>query len=121
MSRLHVDSVIKSLNYKQVLTDVYLYCEKGEILGILGRNGSGKSTLLKIIFGSLYAERKFVKVGVILTDTKPSVELCIPQFSFSAGQSPGGMYHILLGFTISESVSVESGTGINAYHLAIFG
>ena len=63
MSKLHVDSIIKSFGTKQVLTDVYLSCEKGEIIGLLGRNGTGKSTLLKIIFGSLPADRKFVKIG----------------------------------------------------------
>lgn len=63
MSKLHVDSVIKSFHTNQVLTDVYLSCEKGEIIGLLGRNGTGKSTLLKIIFGSLQADRKFVKIG----------------------------------------------------------
>ncbi|QQS52640.1 MAG: ATP-binding cassette domain-containing protein [Bacteroidota bacterium] len=63
MSKLHVDSVLKSFNTKQVLTDVYISCEKGEIVGLLGRNGTGKSTLLKIIFGSLSADRKFVRIG----------------------------------------------------------
>jgi len=60
---LHVDSVTKAFGIEQVLTDVYLSCTKGEIIGLLGRNGSGKSTLLKIIFGSLQAESKFIKVG----------------------------------------------------------
>lgn len=59
---LHVDSVIKTFDTKQVLTDIYLSCKKGEIVGLLGRNGSGKSTLLKIIFGSLIADRKFVRI-----------------------------------------------------------
>lgn len=63
MNTLHVDSVIKQFDTKQVLTDVFLSCQKGEIIGLLGRNGAGKSTLLKIIFGSLPADRKFVKVG----------------------------------------------------------
>lgn len=63
MSKMHVDSVIKSYGTRQVLTDVYIACNKGEIVGLLGRNGSGKSTLLKIIFGSLEADSKFVKVG----------------------------------------------------------
>lgn len=63
MTDLHVDSIIKSYGTKQVLTDVFISCQQGEIVGILGRNGSGKSTLLKIIFGSLNSETKFVKVG----------------------------------------------------------
>jgi ABC-type multidrug transport system ATPase subunit len=63
LNKLHVDSIIKSFGTNQVLTDVYLSCEKGEIVGLLGRNGTGKSTLLKIIFGSVSADRKFVRVG----------------------------------------------------------
>lgn len=59
---LHVDSVQKAFDLKQVLTDVYLSCETGEIIGLLGKNGSGKSTLLKIIFGSLAADSRFVKI-----------------------------------------------------------
>lgn len=62
MSGLYVDSVMKAFGTKQVLTDVYLTCKPGEILGLLGRNGSGKSTLLKIIFGSLKADQKYVRV-----------------------------------------------------------
>ena len=63
MSKMYVDSIIKSYGHKQILTDVFLECNKGEIVGLLGRNGTGKSTLLKIIFGSLGVDRKFVKVG----------------------------------------------------------
>ena len=60
---MQVDSVMKAFGTKQVLTDVFLTCGQGEIIGLLGRNGSGKSTLLKIIFGSLAADQKFVKIG----------------------------------------------------------
>lgn len=63
MSKLHVDSVIKSFATKQILTDVFISCQKGEIIGLLGRNGTGKSTLLKIIFGSIQADSRFVKIG----------------------------------------------------------
>ena len=62
MSHLHVDSIQKSFNGKQILTDIYLSCSTGEIVGLLGRNGTGKSTLLKIISGSLRADFKHVKV-----------------------------------------------------------
>lgn len=59
---LHVDSVRKEFRGRQVLNDVFLSCQPGEIVGLLGRNGSGKSTLLKIIFGSLSADNRFVSV-----------------------------------------------------------
>lgn len=60
---MYVDSIQKSFGTRQVLTDVYLTCQQGEIVGLLGRNGSGKSTLLKIIFGTLPADQKFVRIG----------------------------------------------------------
>ncbi len=60
---LEIDSVIKSFGNKQVLTDIYLKCETGDIVGMLGRNGSGKTTLLKILFGTLSAERKFIRIN----------------------------------------------------------
>jgi len=60
---LHIDSVNKSFDNNHVLKDIFLKLKIGDIAGILGRNGSGKSTLLKIIFGTLEAEGKFIKLG----------------------------------------------------------
>ncbi|RAJ21018.1 ATP-binding cassette domain-containing protein [Pedobacter cryoconitis] len=65
MSGLHVDSVRKHFRFRQVLSDVFISCKKGEVIGLLGRNGSGKSTLLKIIFGSLAAENRFIAIDDI--------------------------------------------------------
>lgn len=62
MKNLHVDSIRKFYHGKLILSDIFLSCKKGEIVGLIGRNGSGKSTLLKIIFGIESAENKFVKV-----------------------------------------------------------
>ena len=67
---LEVDSVQKRFDDKSVLSDVYLKCETGEIIGLLGRNGSGKSTLLKIIFGIESADNKFIRIdGVVKNQT----------------------------------------------------
>jgi len=82
---LEIDSVIKSFAEKQVLTDIYLKCETGDIIGLLGRNGSGKSTLFKILFGTLETERKFIRIdgNVYETPYKTKNELCfLPQHDF---------------------------------------
>lgn len=70
MSHLYVDSVVKSYDNKKILTDIFLSCKTGEIVGLIGRNGCGKSTLLKIIFGVENADYKFVKVdGELIKNT----------------------------------------------------
>ncbi|HEX8563769.1 MAG TPA: ATP-binding cassette domain-containing protein [Flavobacterium sp.] len=63
MNILEIDSIQKSFDYKKVLTDVYLRCQTGEIIGLLGRNGSGKSVMLKIVCGLLSANFKFVRIN----------------------------------------------------------
>lgn len=63
MSKLQIDSIRKSFGSETILQDVYLSCEKGEIVGLLGRNGTGKSTIFKIAFGLMKAESSFVRIG----------------------------------------------------------
>lgn len=62
MAELFVDSVAHSFGAHGVLNNVYIKCSVGEIVGVLGRNGCGKSTLLKIIFGSIKARYKFIRI-----------------------------------------------------------
>lgn len=61
-SIFEIDSVTKSFGIKRILTDVYLKCETGDIVGLFGRNGTGKSTLLKIIFGTQKSDSKFIRI-----------------------------------------------------------
>lgn len=49
---LRLESVNHSYGQKQILSNVSLTCNTGDIIAIFGRNGSGKSTLLKILFGT---------------------------------------------------------------------
>jgi len=63
LNLLEADSIRKEYGLKQVLTDISLRCQTGDIIGLLGRNGSGKSTLLKIIFGTLHATHKFIRIN----------------------------------------------------------
>lgn len=61
--KFEADSIRKSFQDKQVLTDIYFRCQTGDIIGLLGRNGSGKSTLLKILFGTLYTDYKHIEIN----------------------------------------------------------
>lgn len=62
MQELFVDSVTRQFNQRAILNGVFINCKIGEVVGLLGRNGSGKSTLLKIIFGTVEADFKHLKV-----------------------------------------------------------
>jgi ABC-type multidrug transport system ATPase subunit len=82
---LEADSIIKSFGGKQVLTDIFLRCQTGDIIGLLGRNGSGKSTLLKILFGTLYTEYKHISInGELLSQPfkKTGIISFLPQDNF---------------------------------------
>ena len=59
---LEIDSVIKNFGTLQLLTDVYLKISTGDIIGLFGRNGVGKSVLMQIIFGTMKADRKFIRL-----------------------------------------------------------
>lgn len=63
LNTLTIDSIQKKIGASSLLTDIFLQCKTGQIIGILGRNGSGKSTLLKIIFGAEKAQHSFVRVN----------------------------------------------------------
>ena len=47
MSLLEMKNIKKSFNGVEVLKDISLTVDKGEVLGIIGPSGSGKSTLLR--------------------------------------------------------------------------
>jgi lipopolysaccharide export system ATP-binding protein len=82
---LEIDSVVKAFDMHVVLTDIYLKCQTGDIIGMLGRNGTGKSTLMKILFGTLRADRKFIRIdGKVYNQPYKTInEICyLPQDSF---------------------------------------
>lgn len=48
---IHIDHLYKVLGKQEVLHDICLDIEDGEVVGLLGPNGAGKSTLMKILLG----------------------------------------------------------------------
>ena len=51
MELININNLSVSIHGKEILLDINLAVEKGEVISLSGDNGSGKSTLLKIIFG----------------------------------------------------------------------
>ncbi|MCD8179572.1 MAG: ATP-binding cassette domain-containing protein [Tannerellaceae bacterium] len=60
---LLIDSVMISFNERDVLTDVTINCRPVDIIGLFGHNGTGKSTLLKMVFGTQWGGRKFIRIN----------------------------------------------------------
>lgn len=69
---------------RKILQDIWLECNTGEIIGLLGRNGCGKSSLLKIIFGSLKSQYKYVSIDgqYIIKGYRDQRIAYLPQHSF---------------------------------------
>lgn len=53
MSATELRGVCVSFGRRQVLLDVSLSVERGQVVGLMGPNGSGKSTLLRVLVGAL--------------------------------------------------------------------
>ena len=48
---IHIDHLYKVIGKQEILHDICLDIEDGEVVGLIGPNGAGKSTLMKIILG----------------------------------------------------------------------
>jgi len=62
VSLLSIRNVTKKYGKKNVLSDLTIQVNSGEIVAILGENGSGKSTLLKIIAGFITCDSGSVHI-----------------------------------------------------------
>ncbi|MCE9560316.1 MAG: ATP-binding cassette domain-containing protein [Armatimonadetes bacterium] len=71
MPLLSIKNVSHSFSDNQVLKDVNLEVEAGEIVAIMGSSGGGKSTLLKVISGLLVPTEGDVIVGDVSTVQDP--------------------------------------------------
>ena len=63
MNYVSAENLSKSYGIKTLFENISFNINEGDKIAIVAKNGSGKSTLLKIIFGTMTAENKFVRVG----------------------------------------------------------
>ena len=60
---LKCENLCKSFGKKQILNDVSLEVNKGDILGFIGPNGAGKTTTIKLILGLQSIDSGTVKIN----------------------------------------------------------
>ncbi len=101
---LEMRSIKKEFTGNQVLTDINLTLNEGEVIGLVGENGAGKSTLMKILFGMDVIRETGGYEGDILINGE-KVEFSTPFDALAAGI---GMVHqefsLIPGFTTTENI-----------------
>ena len=101
---LELKNIQKDFFGNQVLNDINLTLEEGEVLGLVGENGAGKSTLMKILFGMTEIRETGGYGGEILLNGQ-KVQFATP---FEALEHGIGMVHqefsLIPGFTATENI-----------------
>ena len=60
---LEVNNLRKSLSGKQIVRDISIKVDKGEVIGLLGPNGAGKSTALYCIMGLIACDSGEIRLN----------------------------------------------------------
>lgn len=101
---LEMKHIKKDFFGNQVLDDINLTLEEGEVVGLVGENGAGKSTLMKILFGADVIRETGGYGGDILINSQ-KVNFQSP---FDAIEAGIGMVHqefsLIPGFSATENI-----------------
>ena len=101
---LEMRNIQKDFFGNQVLTDINLSLDEGEVIGLVGENGAGKSTLMRILFGAAMIQETGGYGGEILLNGE-NVKFSSP---FDAIEAGIGMVHqefsLIPGFTTTENI-----------------
>ena len=118
---LEMRNIQKDFFGNQVLTDINLTLNEGEVLGLVGENGAGKSTLMKILFGMDVIRETGGYGGDVLIHGE-KVSFSTPFDALKAGI---GMVHqefsLIPGFTATENILLNREPKKNNVVSEIFG
>ncbi|EGO9001094.1 ABC transporter ATP-binding protein [Enterococcus faecalis] len=71
---MQLENISKTINKKEILTDISITVEPGEIVGLIGPNGAGKTTTMKIMSGLIVNFQGKViaqeRIGVLIDGPK---------------------------------------------------
>lgn len=81
---LEVDGIQLEIDGRKILSGIYIKCETGNIIGLLGRNGQGKSCLMNSIYGILPCEKsiRFDRISIHESFKRTDLIRYLPQFHF---------------------------------------
>jgi iron complex transport system ATP-binding protein len=94
-------SVVRSR--KEILCDISLHANKGELVAILGPNGAGKSTLLSVLAGDFQSE-----TGNVFFGEKPATEVTNRELAKLRAVLP---QRVTISFPYTVAEVVEMGRG----------
>jgi len=60
---LEFDGIGLSYGAHKVLSSIYMKCETGQLIGLMGRNGCGKSSLMKTVFGAIQNTDQSIRIN----------------------------------------------------------
>ena len=78
MQVIQIKDVCKAFDQRQVLNNISLSVEEGEIFGLLGPSGAGKTTLIKMLIGLLSATSR--NIAILGKELDKKIDESFPSF-----------------------------------------
>ncbi len=103
--RLEANNIKKTYKGKEILKDISLSLEEGEIIALVGTNGCGKSTLLRILAGITMPS-----AGKVITSPDCCFSFIPDRYEKSAFTIPGFMEHI------QRILHIDAGKQLETYY-----
>lgn len=100
MGILRLENINKYYNKKNVLKDINVSIEQGDIISIIGPSGSGKSTLLRCIIGL-----EEISSGKILKDSNVEMGMVFQNFNLFPHKTV--LENIIIGPILSKKLEKE--------------
>ena len=95
MQVIQIKDVCKAFDQRQVLNNISLSVEEGEIFGLLGPSGAGKTTLIKMLIGLLSATSG--NIAILGKELDKKIDESFPSFGMVLDND--GLYDSCLLYT----------------------
>ncbi len=97
---IDINSVSLSINEIEIINNISLKIEPGQLTTILGPNGSGKSTLLKIISGDILPSKGSISMDTIFLNDIDVKQQALKRSVMSQSQQ------ILYDYSVEEIIEM---------------